>query len=133
VDTIGNITTTSFFPAKPLGCYGDGGAVFTNEDETAAIIRSLRVHGQGKDKYDNVRVGINGRLDTIQAAILLEKLAIFADEVEARGRTAARYDEVLPSGVKRRAVIEQATPVWAQCTERMEARDDWLTRLERPG
>src|SRR5258706_15960992 len=80
VGTIGNITTTSFFPAKPLGCYGDGGAVFTDENETAASIRSLRVHGQGRDKYDNVRVGINGRLDTLQAAILLEKLAIFADE-----------------------------------------------------
>lgn len=133
VGTIGNITTTSFFPAKPLGCYGDGGAVFTNEDETAAIIRSLRVHGQGKDKYDNVRVGINGRLDTIQAAILLEKLAIFADEVEARGRVAARYDEVLPSGVKRPVVIDQATSVWAQYTVRMDARDAWLTRLKRLG
>jgi len=131
VGTIGNITTTSFFPAKPLGCYGDGGAVFTDEDETAAIIRSLRVHGQGKDKYDNVRVGINGRLDTIQAAILLEKLAIFADEIEARNRVAARYHELLPSNVKRPVVIDNATSVWAQYTVQMDARDDWLTRLKR--
>jgi len=133
VGTIGNITTTSFFPAKPLGCYGDGGAVFTDEDETAAIIRSLRVHGQGRDKYDNVRVGINGRLDTLQAAILLEKLAIFADEIDARDRVAARYDELLPSGVKRPVVIDGATTVWAQYTVRMDARDEWLTRLKRLG
>jgi dTDP-4-amino-4,6-dideoxygalactose transaminase len=133
VGTIGNITTTSFFPAKPLGCYGDGGAVFTDEDETASIIRSLRVHGKGKDKYDNVRVGINGRLDTIQAAILLEKLAIFADEIGARARVAARYDELLPSGVKRPVVIDKATSVWAQYTVRMDARDDWLTQLKRLG
>src|SRR6266436_8286226 len=84
VGTIGDVTTTSFFPAKPLGCYGDGGAVFTNDSETAEVIRSLRVHGKGKDKYDNVRVGMNGRLDTLQAAILLEKLAIFVDEIDAR-------------------------------------------------
>ncbi len=133
VGTIGNITTTSFFPAKPLGCYGDGGAVFTDEDETAAIIRSLRIHGQGKDKYDNVRVGINGRLDTIQAAILLEKLAIFADEIEARDRAAARYDELLPSGIKRPVVIDDATSVWAQYTVQTDDRDDWLTRLKRLG
>jgi dTDP-4-amino-4,6-dideoxygalactose transaminase len=133
VGTIGNVTTTSFFPAKPLGCYGDGGAVFTDEDETAAIIRSLRVHGQGKDKYDNVRVGINGRLDTLQAAILLEKLVIFADEIEARDRVAARYDKLLPSGVKRPVVIDKATSVWAQYTVRIDARDDWLTRLKRLG
>jgi dTDP-4-amino-4,6-dideoxygalactose transaminase len=133
IGTIGNITTTSFFPAKPLGCYGDGGAVFTDEDETAAIIRSLRVHGQGKDKYDNVRVGINGRLDTIQAAVLLEKLAIFADEIEARNCVAARYDELLPSGVKRPVVIGEATSVWAQYTVQMDARDDWRTQLKRLG
>ncbi len=91
VGTIGDVTTTSFFPAKPLGCYGDGGAVFTNDSETAEVIRSLRVHGKGKDKYDNVRVGMNGRLDTLQAAILLEKLAIFVDEIDARNSVAARY------------------------------------------
>jgi dTDP-4-amino-4,6-dideoxygalactose transaminase len=77
VGTIGMATATSFFPAKPLGCYGDGGAVFTDDDELAAVMRSLRIHGQGTDKYDNVRIGINGRLDTIQAAVLIEKLRNF--------------------------------------------------------
>ena len=92
VGTLAKLTTTSFFPAKPLGCYGDGGAVFTDDPELAAVIRSLRVHGQGEDKYDNVRIGINGRLDTLQAAILLTKLDIFADEIQARQRAAERYD-----------------------------------------
>ena len=89
VGTIGDLTTTSFFPAKPLGCYGDGGAVFLDDDETIAVLKSLRVHGQGSDKYDNVRIGMNARLDTMQAAVLLEKLAIFADEIAAR-RIASR-------------------------------------------
>jgi len=82
-----DVTTTSFFPAKPLGCYGDGGAVLTNDSELAAIIDSLRVHGKGDDKYDNVRIGLNSRLDTLQAAILLEKLKIFDDELELRNST----------------------------------------------
>ena len=94
VGTIGMATATSFFPAKPLGCYGDGGAVFTDDDELADVMRSLRVHGQGTDKYDNVRIGINGRLDTIQAAILIEKLKIFPDEIAARDRVAERYNEL---------------------------------------
>ena len=88
VGTFGDLTTTSFFPAKPLGCYGDGGAVFLDDDETIAVLRSLRVHGQGSDKYDNVRIGMNARLDTMQAAVLLEKLAMFADEIAARHRVA---------------------------------------------
>src|SRR5262249_7403622 len=83
VGTIGDLTTTSFFPAKPLGCYGDGGAVFLDDDEVIGVLRSLRVHGQGSDKYDNVRVGMNARLDTMQAAVLLEKLAVFEDEIAA--------------------------------------------------
>jgi dTDP-4-amino-4,6-dideoxygalactose transaminase len=78
------VTMTSFFPAKPLGCYGDGGAVFTDDDTLADIIRSLLVHGKGKDKYDNVRIGMNGCLDTLQAAILIEKLKIFDEEIELR-------------------------------------------------
>ncbi len=82
--SFGDIATTSFFPAKPLGCYGDGGAIFTNNDEYAELLRSLRVHGKGTDKYDNVRIGVNSRLDTIQAAILLEKLYVFPEELEAR-------------------------------------------------
>src|SRR5271156_6254900 len=88
-------TATSFFPAKPLGCYGDGGAVFTDDDALAARVKSLRVHGEGADRYDATRIGITGRLDTIQAAILIEKLKIFPDEIAARGRAAARYSKGL--------------------------------------
>lgn len=86
---------TSFFPAKPLGCYGDGGAIFTDDDSLAARLRSIRVHGKGDDKYNNVRLGLNGRLDTLQAAILLSKLAIFPDELEARQKVASWYGEEL--------------------------------------
>src|SRR5450756_1527817 len=89
--TSGLATATSFFPAKPLGCFGDGGAIFTDDAELAATLRSVRVHGQGSDKYDNVRLGLTGRLDTMQAAILLEKLKIFEEEIVARNRIAARY------------------------------------------
>src|SRR5436190_3692401 len=89
------VTATSFFPAKPLGCYGDGGAVFTDDDDLAQVMRSLRVHGEGRDKYDCVRIGINGRLDTIQAAVLIEKLKIFPDEIAARERIAERYGAAL--------------------------------------
>ena len=85
IGTLAPVTTTSFFPAKPLGCYGDGGAVFTDDDTLADTIRSLRNHGQGTDRYDNVRIGMTGRLDTIQAAVLIEKLKIFPDEIVARG------------------------------------------------
>src|SRR6476660_9207969 len=87
--TLALATATSFFPAKPLGCFGDGGAIFTDDDELAATLRSIRVHGQGMDKYDHVRLGITGRLDTIQAAVLIEKLKIFPEEIEARDRVAA--------------------------------------------
>ncbi len=91
--SLADVACTSFFPAKPLGCYGDGGAVFTDNDELAGEIISIRVHGQGSDKYDNVRIGINGRLDTIQAAILLAKLDLFPEEVELRQQVAQRYTE----------------------------------------
>src|ERR1700736_2614283 len=87
----GLATATSFFPAKPLGCFGDGGAIFTDDDELAATLRSVRVHGQGSDKYDNVRLGLTRRLDTMQAAILIEKLKIFDDEIAARNKVAERY------------------------------------------
>jgi len=91
--SFGDISTTSFFPAKPLGCYGDGGALFTDDDNLAELCRSLRVHGKGNDKYDNVRIGLNSRLDTIQAAILLEKLEAFPNELAVRNQAAAIYDE----------------------------------------
>jgi dTDP-4-amino-4,6-dideoxygalactose transaminase len=121
VGTIGAATTTSFFPAKPLGCYGDGGAIFTDDDEMAQIMRSLRVHGQGTDKYQNVRVGMNSRLDTLQAAILLPKLAIFASEIEARNAVALRYSEALPPIVTPPMIASDVTHVWAQYTIRVPA------------
>jgi dTDP-4-amino-4,6-dideoxygalactose transaminase len=123
VGSIGDIATTSFFPAKPLGCYGDGGAVFTNDDGIVAIIRSLRVHGQGTDKYDNIRIGINGRLDTMQAAVLLEKLVIFREEIEARDRVARFYAEALGDVAAVPRLIPGATSVWAQYTLRLPGHD----------
>jgi UDP-2-acetamido-2-deoxy-ribo-hexuluronate aminotransferase len=92
--SLGDVAATSFFPAKPLGCYGDGGAVFTDDDSLAEVLKSIRIHGKGQDKYDNIRIGINGRLDTLQAAILLPKLEIFPEEVQARQKAAERYSEL---------------------------------------
>lgn len=112
----GDIATTSFFPAKPLGCYGDGGALFTNDDEIAALVDSYRVHGKGSDKYDNERIGINSRLDTLQAAILIEKLAIFPQEIEARNRIATRYGQKLGNRLICPIVPEGMTSTWAQYT-----------------
>jgi dTDP-4-amino-4,6-dideoxygalactose transaminase len=136
VGSIGDITTTSFFPAKPLGCYGDGGAVFTDDDDIAAILKSLRVHGQGSDKYDNVRIGMNARLDTIQAAVLREKLMIFPEEIEARERTAARYSTLLEERVMVPRVPPRLTSVWAQYTVRLPSgcdRDAVAARLKAMG
>lgn len=132
---LGLATSTSFFPAKPLGCYGDGGAVFTDNDELADIIRSLRVHGKGSDKYDNVRIGMNARLDTMQAAILLEKLAIFADEIESRNRIAAKYNEELKDIFEVPYVMENTTSVWAQYTLKVSAekRADIMASLKESG
>ncbi len=93
--SLAEVAATSFFPAKPLGGYGDGGAVFTDDDELAEVLRSIRVHGQGKDKYENVRIGLNGRLDTLQAAVLLAKLEIFDQEVMDRQRVARQYSQAL--------------------------------------
>lgn len=118
--TIGSATATSFFPAKPLGCYGDGGAIFTDDAELAALIRSLRVHGEGADKYDNVRIGINGRLDTVQAAVLIEKLKIFPEEIVRRGAIAARYSEALADVALPPPVRDGSTSVWAQYTIKVD-------------
>ncbi|WP_374546140.1 DegT/DnrJ/EryC1/StrS family aminotransferase [Rhodoblastus sp.] len=133
--TFGVATTTSFFPAKPLGAYGDGGAIFTDDDELAGVLRSIRVHGQGTDKYDNVRLGVTGRLDTIQAAILLEKLAIFSEEIAARDEIAARYAEGLKSVAIPPAVIADAQSVWAQYTIRLKPgqRDGFAAALRDAG
>ena len=110
------VTTTSFFPAKPLGCYGDGGAVFTNDKALYDTMCSIRVHGKGSDKYDNVRVGLNARLDTLQAAILIEKLAIFADEIKERQRVANRYSAGLRGVLKPPEVPANMLSAWAQYT-----------------
>jgi dTDP-4-amino-4,6-dideoxygalactose transaminase len=133
--TIGMATATSFFPAKPLGCYGDGGAVFTDDADLAAVIRSLRVHGEGVDKYDNVRIGITGRLDTIQAAVLIEKLKIFPEECERRNAIAARYNAGLADVVTVPAVSTGSTSVWAQYTIKVAAprRDELAEKLKADG
>jgi dTDP-4-amino-4,6-dideoxygalactose transaminase len=123
VGTIGVATATSFFPAKPLGCYGDGGAVFTDDGDLVAVLQSLRVHGQGADRYDNIRIGMNGRFDTLQAAILIEKLAIFEDEIAARQRVARRYSDALGSIARVPVLQEGATSVWAQYTIILDDRD----------
>jgi dTDP-4-amino-4,6-dideoxygalactose transaminase len=117
--TFGLATATSFFPAKPLGCYGDGGAIFTDDDALADVIRSLRVHGHGTDKYDNIRIGMTGRLDTIQAAVLIEKLKIFPDEIAARTRIARRYNERLDDVAVVPQVPNHSSSVWAQYTIRL--------------
>ncbi len=114
--SFGDIATTSFFPAKPLGCYGDGGAVFTNNDEWAQLMNSYRVHGKGTDKYDNVRIGINSRLDTMQAAILQVKLHAFDKEVESVNKVARQYTALLKDYVKTPVIPENFGSSWAQYT-----------------
>lgn len=114
-------TATSFFPAKPLGCYGDGGAVLTEDEELAQVMRSVRVHGEGRDKYDCVRIGLNGRLDTIQAAVLIEKLRIFPEEIAARERAARRYSDGLADVAIVPKLARGSTSVWAQYTIRLAA------------
>jgi dTDP-4-amino-4,6-dideoxygalactose transaminase len=135
VGTIGCATATSFFPSKPLGCYGDGGAVFTDDAELANLLRSLRVHGEGADKYDNVRIGMNARLDTIQAAVLIEKLKIFRQELEQRNVVAARYNTALADVVTTPIVREDRTSIWAQYTIRVAAaaRDNLADTLKAEG
>lgn len=119
--SFGQCATTSFFPAKPLGCYGDGGAIFTNDDELAGIIRSLRVHGKGDSKYDNVRIGYNSRLDTLQAEVLKVKLAHFPAELEAVNWVAEQYDSQL-KGLKTPVVPQGFYSSWAQYTLRFESK-----------
>jgi len=125
--------TTSFFPAKPLGCYGDGGAVLTNDNELAHIMQSLRVHGKGGDKYDNVRIGMNARLDTLQAAILLEKLDIFAEETKKRNVVASRYGDGLGDVVVVPSLTKGAISTWAQYTLRVKNRSRVQAALKEAG
>jgi UDP-2-acetamido-2-deoxy-ribo-hexuluronate aminotransferase len=128
-------TATSFFPAKPLSCYGDGGAVITDDDELAQVIRSLRVHGEGRGKYDCVRIGLNGRLDTIQAAVLMEKLKIFPEEILARERIARRYSTGLADVATVPRLAPGSTSVWAQYTIRLPSgrRDGLAAALKMEG
>jgi dTDP-4-amino-4,6-dideoxygalactose transaminase len=133
--TLGHATATSFFPAKPLGCYGDGGAVMTDDDGLADALRSLRVHGHSSDKYDNIRIGLASRLDTIQAAILSEKLKIFPEEIDARNKIARRYSEGLGDVMIVPAVPAGSTSVWAQYTIRVSGgqRDALAVALKAEG
>tara|TARA_S200000501_G_C20863614_1_gene760976 strand:- start:1918 stop:2952 length:1035 start_codon:yes stop_codon:yes gene_type:complete len=112
--SFGNVAATSFFPAKPLGCYGDGGAIFTNDRNLAELYRSIRVHGQGEDKYDNVRIGLNSRLDTLQAIVLLNKLDIFDEELVLRNNIANFYSNNLKDYLKTPIVLEDNISSWAQ-------------------
>ncbi len=133
--SIGDFATTSFFPAKPLGCYGDGGAVLTRNEEHLAIMRSLHVHGQGSDKYDNVRIGVNSRLDTIQAAVLREKLKVFAAEIARRQIVAGRYAAGLDDVASVPRVLEGCVSTWAQYTIRVPAdrRAGFIETLRQRG
>ncbi len=131
--SMGNVAATSFFPAKPLGCYGDGGAVFCNDDEMLQKLRSIRVHGQGSDKYNNVRIGINGRLDTMQAAVLLAKMEIFDEEITLRNTVAARYSEKLKRAVATPFVPKDYVSVWAQYSVLVQRRDEMLDKLKSHG
>ena len=129
---------TSFFPAKPLGCYGDGGAIFTDDDDLAEVLRSIRVHGKGTHKYENLRVGLNGRMDTLQAALMLPKLDIFAEEIKARQRVAACYNEHLAGipGVTTPYVEPHNVSAWAQYTILLQneaQRDGMMAQLTASG
>lgn len=133
--TFGLATATSFFPAKPLGCFGDGGAIFTDDASLAEKLRSVRVHGQGSEKYDNVRLGLTGRLDTMQAAILIEKLKIFPEEIEARNRVANAYARGLEGVAAVPKVPEGNVSVWAQYTIRVKdgTREAFAESLKAKG
>ena len=131
--SLGDVSATSFFPAKPLGCYGDGGAVFTSDDDIADKIRSIRVHGQGVDKYDNVRIGLNARFDTMQAAIMLPKLRIFPEEIELRQKVAQSYTEALKDLVETPYVPEGYKSVWAQYSVMSDSREEIQGALQEAG
>ena len=123
--SFGDISTTSFFPAKPLGCYGDGGAVFTDNDEWAALLRSYRIHGKGMDKYDNVHIGINSRLDTLQAAILQVKLKAFREsELRDVNQAAERYSCQLSEYVRVPFIKEGFYSSWAQYSILLDSEEE---------
>lgn len=130
---LADIAATSFFPAKPLGCYGDGGAIFTNDSKTAEILKSLRVHGQGKDKYETMRHGLNSRLDTLQAAVLLSKLEIFPEEIERRNEIARLYNEIISPEFELPEIPASGKCAWAQYSVCHKKRDKIRDHLERQG
>ena len=131
--SLADIAVTSFFPAKPLGCYGDGGALFTDDDRLAEVLRSIRIHGKGESKYDNVRIGVNGRLDTLQAAILLAKLTVFGRELEARRRIAESYGEGLEGLVRTPVVPAGFESAWASYAILCDDRRALLSELAGAG
>jgi len=121
--SFGDVAATSFYPAKPLGCYGDGGAIFTNNSKLAQKMRSIRVHGEGKDKYDNIRVGLNSRLDTIQSVVLIEKMKIFDEEIKLRNKVADYYNENLDQFVKIPKIAYKNISSWAQYSILVNQKD----------
>ena len=131
--SLAEIAATSFFPAKPLGCYGDGGAIFTNDRELQELLQSLRVHGQGDNKYENVRIGVNGRMDTLQAAIVLAKLEIFDDEIKQRQSVARRYGRLLKDSVSVPCVPQHSVSAWAQYSVQSDDRQAVMDRLKNAG
>lgn len=139
VGTLAPVTTTSFFPAKPLGCYGDGGAIFTDDDELAAILKSIRLHGQGNDRYHHIHVGLNSRLDTLQAAILIEKLSIFEEEIQQRQQVARRYNGAFQGVDFIKSIplfFDNTVSTWAQYTlllKSPETRSALIDHLKKRG
>ena len=131
--SFGDVGATSFFPAKPFGCYGDGGAIFCNDDDMAQKLRSVRIHGQGSNKYDNVRIGINGRFDAMQAAVLLAKFEIFEEEIELRHQVANRYSQGLKESVSVPMVKNDRSSVWAQYSILAKNRGDLVNELKSKG
>lgn len=133
--SIGDAAATSFFPAKPLGCFGDGGACFTNDDDIATLLKSIRVHGQGSDRYENVRIGLNSRLDTLQAVILSQKLSIFSDEINARQAVAQRYADgfAVSNKIQVPVVLEGCVSTWAQYVIQVPDRDKLQVDLKAKG
>ena len=130
---LARVGATSFFPAKPLGCYGDGGMIFTDQKDIHEQLLSIRVHGQGVDKYTNVRVGINGRMDSLQAAVLLAKMTIFPEEIELRQQAAARYDRVLGGALKVPVILKENISAWAQYSVLHPRRDQVIAKLRENG
>jgi UDP-2-acetamido-2-deoxy-ribo-hexuluronate aminotransferase len=128
---LARVAGTSFFPAKPLGCYGDGGMIFTADKNIHEQLLSIRVHGQGSDKYTNVRIGINGRMDSLQAAVLLAKMEIFPEEIELRQEVAGRYDRLLAGAVQTPKVLEGNISAWAQYSIRHPRRDEIIQDLRK--